>query len=116
MKSLKIIKQYIILTTTLFIVLLQPLHSFQHYYNEVLSECSSHDHKKHTTDEHNQNHEDDCPICDFTYQPYVATDTFSFEPFSFSKLTKPYVYQTSEYISESLFHNYLRGPPAQFLV
>ncbi len=107
MKKLLIYKQYIILVTALVVVLLQPLHALEHFYNEVLT---SETNKKHA---HNDSLglEDDCPICHFNQQPYILNDVVVFNIYTSIPQNHTIAFIAKPYDKQLFSHFYLRGPP-----
>lgn len=107
MKKLLVYKQYIILVTTLVVVLLQPLHALEHFYKEVLSSeiNNNHSHKESLA------LEDDCPFCHFTQQPYILNDVVVFNTYTNIPRNHTIVFIAKSYELLPINHFYLRGPP-----
>lgn len=112
------IKHYFVLVTALFLVLLQPLHSLQHVYNDLVAhDASSHEHVDFEKTDHHDHHKTvKCTVCEFTFQPYLLTE-ITFVPFHLvSNVSDQILTSEIAYYFQPNFHNYLRGPPALFLV
>jgi len=112
------IKQYIVLVTTLFLVLLQPLHSLHHAYEDLLVDNILHSHSDDPSHEeqHHEHQDDKCAICEYTFQPYIATSIVFVPIWHNDLILKKISSLESDYFFQSFFHAFLRGPPTQFLV
>ena len=119
MKGKLYIKQYLVLVTTLLLVLLQPLHALQHIYVDAVSHNFAHTDANHEHHDHDHNQADKnvkCSICEFTFQPYLVAETVFIPHFYAVINAAPSRILNATYFFQSYFHNYLRGPPALFLV
>ncbi|UYW01216.1 hypothetical protein K5I29_12295 [Flavobacterium agricola] len=117
MKGKLNIKHHLVFITTLLLVLLQPLHSLQHVYHDWVAHSTEHAETFSENHDHDQEHKTaKCAVCEFTFQPYLATDIVLVPYFEQNVFSAQTIQATSNYFFQSNFHHYLRGPPTLFLV
>lgn len=117
MKGKLNIKHFFVLVTTLVLVLLQPLHSLQHVYSELLAEKANHEHvSSKQKDQSNSEHNKKCSICEFTIQPYLVVDSIEIPSVYLPLYAQLIGTKAIQYYFQTNSHYYLRGPPTQFLV
>lgn len=115
MKGKLNIKHFFVLVTTLVLVLLQPLHALQHVYYELTANHGKEQvDTKHKHTDHS--HSKKCTVCEFTIHPFLVAETFCISNLDTQQVSKQYFALQTEYYLQTYSYNYLRGPPAYFLV
>ena len=99
--------------SVLFAILFQSVHSFEHLVKQFSEKHCDHKYAKHKNEINHSHHGlEKCFVCEFTFSPFTATETVTFDfknPSYGTAESSFYFWESAEFFRGSLFSH--RGPP-----